>query len=523
MISSTLRVLASRPELWLLALLAACPHGLFAGPLITHSLGTTTGPGGSPAAASPLVPFRLSQGTVVEEPAAAAASAITAPVTAASGASGVGVDDSRSSQEPNGATDAAPTAGSSAPAGVTVPDSEPAVPHATATANHVGSVGNAVAATAALPGTVASHGDAGQPSSRVAIANPGMTTATQPNQPQVQNIQAPAQGKTVADPSTSGASLSPGTSVSVLSQTPTSIVPSASAALAAVSTGQTAQASQTGQATSTVAAVVPGATSSTVVGGQPAPASGTQVVAASPVPITTAVPAAPAVPAAATQPAGAVAAATVSQAAVPTGVAAASGGTQSLPQSQSQGGQDPNVASTVSGAASSAPGGTAVNGVSTSLAAQLLVALSPSVNAALNPQAGPVAAASNPVTATGVQSALGTNPGPTSTSSSGDNATAPATATATASLALPLPPVVAAPSLVSPPPDAAASGLALGILPQNVPEPCLTHLLVLVVGGLAARRAHSRGPGWIRSVWPRTISTGQRHGDLGGQPGVGDE
>ena len=74
---------------------------------------------------------------------------------------------------------------------------------------------------------------------------------------------------------------------------------------------------------------------------------------------------------------------------------------------------------------------------------------------------------------------------------------------------------------MNPAPDATSTGLVMGILPQNIPEPRVLDMLMAIVTVLALR--HVRGHG-VPGVWSaRGSSIGQRDGDLCCKAGVGDE
>ncbi|MBV8129747.1 MAG: hypothetical protein JO114_19025 [Planctomycetaceae bacterium] len=90
-----------------------------------------------------------------------------------------------------------------------------------------------------------------------------------------------------------------------------------------------------------------------------------------------------------------------------------------------------------------------------------------------------------------------------------------------ASSNLPLPSVeVASQILVNPVPDATSTGLVMGTLPQNIPEPRVLDMLMVLVTVFALRHVYGRG---VPGSWPaRGSSIGKRDGDLCGKAGVGD-
>ena len=91
-----------------------------------------------------------------------------------------------------------------------------------------------------------------------------------------------------------------------------------------------------------------------------------------------------------------------------------------------------------------------------------------------------------------------------------------------ASSNLPLPSVeVASQTLVNPVPDATSTGLVMGMLPQNIPEPRVLDMLMALVTVFALRHVCGHG---VPGFWSaRGSSIGQRDGDLCSKAGVGDE
>ncbi|HMF36888.1 MAG TPA: hypothetical protein VKF17_09625 [Isosphaeraceae bacterium] len=70
-----------------------------------------------------------------------------------------------------------------------------------------------------------------------------------------------------------------------------------------------------------------------------------------------------------------------------------------------------------------------------------------------------------------------------------------------ASSDLPLPSVeVSSQILADPAPDATSTGLAMGILPQNIPEPQVLDMLVVLVTALALRHVCGYGVPCFRSA-----------------------
>ncbi len=164
---------------------------------------------------------------------------------------------------------------------------------------------------------------------------------------------------------------------------------------------------------------------------------------------------------------------------------------------------------------SNPPATPAVNNASSSsapVAAQFLISLSPSLSNVLGGVGSTAVTTSNPVSTTSPTSALSTGGTFSSTPLSGS----------LASSNLPLPSVeVASQTLVNPAPDATSTGLAMGILPQNIPEPRVLDMLMALVTVLALRHVCGRGVPGFRSA--RGSSIGQRDGDLCSKAGVGDE
>ena len=171
----------------------------------------------------------------------------------------------------------------------------------------------------------------------------------------------------------------------------------------------------------------------------------------------------------------------------------------------------PAIASTVP----NPPATPTVNNASSSsapVAAQFLISLSPSLSNVLGGAGSTAVTTSNPVSTTSAMSALSTGGTPSSTPLSGS----------LASSNLPLPSVeVASQTLVSPAPDATSTGLAMGILPQNIPEPRVLDMLMALVTVFALRHVCGHG---VPGFWSaRGSSIGQRDGDLCSKAGVGDE
>ncbi len=164
---------------------------------------------------------------------------------------------------------------------------------------------------------------------------------------------------------------------------------------------------------------------------------------------------------------------------------------------------------------SNPPATPAVNNASSSsapVAAQFLISLSPSLSNVLGGVGSTAVTTSNPVSTTSPTSALSTGGTFSSTPLSGS----------LASSNLPLPSVeVASQILVNPAPDATSTGLVMGILPQNIPEPRVLDMLMALVTVLALRHVCGRG---VPGFWSaRGSSIGQRDGDLCSKAGVGDE
>ncbi len=171
----------------------------------------------------------------------------------------------------------------------------------------------------------------------------------------------------------------------------------------------------------------------------------------------------------------------------------------------------PAIASTVS----NPPATPTVNNASSSsapVAAQFLISLSPSLSNVLGGAGSTAVTTSNPVSTTSAMSALSTGGTSSSTPQSGS----------LASSNLPLPSVeVASQILVNPAPDATSTGLVMGILPQNIPEPRVLDMLMALVTVLALRHVCGHG---VPGFWSaRGSSIGQRDGDLCSKAGVGDD
>ncbi len=145
-------------------------------------------------------------------------------------------------------------------------------------------------------------------------------------------------------------------------------------------------------------------------------------------------------------------------------------------------------------------------------AAQFLISLSPSLTNMLGGAGSTVVTTSNPVSTTSAMSALSTAGTSSSSSLSGS----------LASSDLPLSSVdVASQVLVNPAPDATSTGLVTGILPQNIPEPRILDMLMVLVTVLALRHVCGHGVPRVRSA--RGCSIEKRDGDLCGEASVGDE
>jgi hypothetical protein len=156
-----------------------------------------------------------------------------------------------------------------------------------------------------------------------------------------------------------------------------------------------------------------------------------------------------------------------------------------------------------------------VNNASSSsapVAAQFLISLSPSLSNVLGGAGSTAVTTSNPVSTTSAMSALSTGGTSSSTPLSGS----------LASSNLPLPSVeVASQTLVNPAPDATSTGLVMGMLPQNIPEPRVLDMLMALVTVFALRHVCGHG---VPGFWSaRGSSIGQRDGDLCSKAGVGDE
>jgi hypothetical protein len=167
----------------------------------------------------------------------------------------------------------------------------------------------------------------------------------------------------------------------------------------------------------------------------------------------------------------------------------------------------PGTAPATAGAGSANPSG--VSSTDDHLAAQFLISLSPSLTNVLGGAGSTVVSTSNPVSTTSALSTGGTS---SSSSLSGS----------LASSDLPLPSVdVASQILVNPAPDATSTGLVMGILPQNIPEPRILDMLMVLVTVLALRHVCGHGVPGVRSA--RGCSIEKRDGDLCGEASVGDE
>jgi len=171
----------------------------------------------------------------------------------------------------------------------------------------------------------------------------------------------------------------------------------------------------------------------------------------------------------------------------------------------------PAIASTVP----NPPATPTVNNASSSsapVAAQFLISLSPSLSNVLGGAGSTAVTTSNPVSTTSAMSALSTGGTSSSTPLSGS----------LASSNLPLPSVeVASQTLVNPAPDATSTGLVMGMLPQNIPEPRVLDMLMALVTVFALRHVCGHG---VPGFWSaRGSSIGQRDGDLCSKAGVGDE
>jgi hypothetical protein len=130
-------------------------------------------------------------------------------------------------------------------------------------------------------------------------------------------------------------------------------------------------------------------------------------------------------------------------------------------------------------------------GVDDRLAAQILIAMSPSLTGTLSAAGGTSATNSSPISTESAASALSTSATPSSSSVLG-----PLT-----SSDLPLPSVsVANQVLASPTPIPTTTGLAIGAVPQNIPEPRVLDILGVLVTILALRHSCGRGVPGFR--WP---------------------
>ncbi len=178
-----------------------------------------------------------------------------------------------------------------------------------------------------------------------------------------------------------------------------------------------------------------------------------------------------------------------------------------------------SVAPAIASVVSNPPATPAVNNANSSsapvtntLGAQFLISLSPSLSNVLGGAGSTAGPTSNPVSTTSAMSALSTGGTSSSTPLSGSPA----------SSNLPLPSVeMASQTLVNPAPDATSTGLVMGILPQNIPEPRVLDMLMAIVTVLALRHVCGHG---VPGFWSaRGSSIGQRDGDLCSKAGVGDD
>src|SRR5208282_5047151 len=141
-------------------------------------------------------------------------------------------------------------------------------------------------------------------------------------------------------------------------------------------------------------------------------------------------------------------------------------------------------ASAVAGSANSS----GVSSTDDHFAAQFLISSSPSLTNMLGGAGSTVVSTSSPVSTTSALSTAGTS---SSSSLSGS----------LASSDLPLPSVdVASQILVNPAPDATSTGLVTGILPQNIPEPRILDMLVVLVTVLALRHVCGHGVPGVREA-----------------------
>ena len=74
---------------------------------------------------------------------------------------------------------------------------------------------------------------------------------------------------------------------------------------------------------------------------------------------------------------------------------------------------------------------------------------------------------------------------------------------------------------MNPAPDATSTGLVTGILPQNIPEPRILDMLMVLVTVLALRHVCGHGVPGVREA--RRCSIEKCDGDLCGEASVGDE
>jgi len=149
----------------------------------------------------------------------------------------------------------------------------------------------------------------------------------------------------------------------------------------------------------------------------------------------------------------------------------------------------PATTPATAGVGSANPSG--VSGTDDHLAAQFLIALSPSLTSMLGGSGSAVAATSNAVSTTTATSALSTGGTTSSIAPTGS----------LASSDLPLPSVeLASQILVNPAPDATSTGLVNGILPQNIPEPRVLDMLMVLATVLALRHVCWHGVSVVRAA-----------------------
>jgi len=247
------------------------------------------------------------------------------------------------------------------------------------------------------------------------------------------------------------------------------------------------------------------------------PSAPSNSAGATPVPAGAGTPAAPSSAAALSSSAGATASATTPQSAGSTppvsvaGPAGAPSAGSNLLSSGSTAAQSPQsaspstasiapaTASTFSIPPATAPGtagaGSAnLSGVSSTddhLAAQFLISLSPSLTSMLGGAGSTTTTTSNPVSTTSALSALSTGGISSSTVQSGS----------LASSGLPLPAVeLASQVLVNPAPVATSTGLFMGLLPQNIPEPRVLDLLMVLVTVFTLRHVCGHGVPALRAA-----------------------